>query len=66
MKFSSKPMYHWTSGNLANKKRYLENYARRRGMDPLAPSTWYSISKSSFSEDKVKKEDKSGLTSVLI
>lgn len=55
MKFSSKPMYHWTKRNLENKKKFLERFARKRGLDPLLPDTWYSFSKKFFDAEKVKE-----------
>eukprot|EP00026_Physarum_polycephalum_P002957 Phypoly_transcript_02966.p1 GENE.Phypoly_transcript_02966~~Phypoly_transcript_02966.p1 ORF type:complete len:695 (+),score=87.59 Phypoly_transcript_02966:171-2087(+) len=66
MKFSSKPMYYWTSGNLANKKKFLENFARKRGLDPLLPQTWYSFSKTDFTKEEARVFHPHGFVSTLM
>eukprot|EP00026_Physarum_polycephalum_P002214 Phypoly_transcript_02219.p1 GENE.Phypoly_transcript_02219~~Phypoly_transcript_02219.p1 ORF type:complete len:905 (+),score=113.90 Phypoly_transcript_02219:198-2912(+) len=34
-------------------RSFLEEFARRRNMEPLIPNTWYSISRKDFEEDQI-------------
>ena len=65
--FTTKPQGYWTSKNM---RAYMENFAKRRHMDPLLPETWLH-SFSEFVQSKVgdlqhKKRSKKQVISHLL
>lgn len=36
-----------------NQREFLENYAKKLGLDPLVPDTWYSVSRDHLLSVKV-------------
>lgn len=42
---------HWK--NTANRRKYMDNFAKKQGFDPLIPHEWYSITAGSVMREKV-------------
>eukprot|EP00026_Physarum_polycephalum_P001049 Phypoly_transcript_01050.p1 GENE.Phypoly_transcript_01050~~Phypoly_transcript_01050.p1 ORF type:complete len:906 (+),score=142.25 Phypoly_transcript_01050:476-3193(+) len=43
-KFTAKRYGFWSAERGKNVRQYLKKFAKRRGLDPLLPDTWYSLS----------------------
>lgn len=46
-------MGYWTTGKGKDMRSFFEKFARNKGMDPLVPETWYSITRSDIEKIKV-------------
>lgn len=40
-------------GQVENRKKFFENFAKKKGFDPLEPENWYSQPLSNFMAEKV-------------
>jgi hypothetical protein len=58
---------HHRWGNIENRRNFFENYAKRNGLDPQKPESWYSLSRKKLASLKVtKKKKKKKKNQVLI
>ena len=46
--FAQKPREFWKMRNGKNIRIFFEEFAKKRGLDPRLPSTWYSLSRRDF------------------
>lgn len=53
--FAPKPQGYWQTANRKNIRLFLENFAKKRNMDPLIAENWYSISTSEFTLEVIEK-----------
>ena len=44
---------HHRWGNIENRRRFFENYAKKNGLDPHKPESWYSLSRKKLASIKV-------------
>eukprot|EP00026_Physarum_polycephalum_P000218 Phypoly_transcript_00218.p2 GENE.Phypoly_transcript_00218~~Phypoly_transcript_00218.p2 ORF type:complete len:903 (-),score=85.00 Phypoly_transcript_00218:118-2826(-) len=52
--FITKPTGYWTKNNGKNLRLFLEDFTRKRNLDPLLTETWYNISGRLFEDTKVR------------
>lgn len=46
--FADKPRKLWKMRNDRKIRSFFENFAKKRGLDPRLPATWYSLSRRDF------------------
>ena len=57
MDFKDKPHGYWQRNKLKTMRAFLEDFARKKELDPLLPDTWYNIARKDIQSVKVSMRE---------